>query len=142
MDLFSYYHPITVRYRDLDPQGHVNNAVYLTYIESARLGYYQATGIWQQESGALTGMVVARIEIDYLSSVTLGQAMRVGIRLVGIGNKSLTLDFQIETMPDKTVIARGKSVMVAYDNSVEKSIPFPYDWWEKILKFEEENGKL
>ena len=47
MEQFTYYHPITVRYSDLDPQGHVNNAVYLTYVEIARLGYYEATGIWR-----------------------------------------------------------------------------------------------
>ena len=36
---YTYYHPINVRFADLDPQAHVNNAIYLTYLESARLGY-------------------------------------------------------------------------------------------------------
>jgi acyl-CoA thioester hydrolase len=137
---FSFYHPITVRYADLDPQGHVNNAVYLSYVESARLGYYQATGIWQKDSGALTGMVVAHLDIDYLASITLGMALRVGIRLERIGNKSLTLAFQIESLPEHSVMARGTSVMVAYDNAAQKSIPFPLDWREKIQQFEEQNG--
>ena len=137
---FSYYHPITVRYGDLDPQGHVNNAVYLTYVESARLGYYEATGIWQKDSGALTGMVVAHLDIDYLSPITLGQLIQVGIRLVRIGNKSLTLDFQIEALPEKSLVARGTSLMVAYDNDTQKSRPFPAEWREKILQFTEKNG--
>jgi acyl-CoA thioester hydrolase len=137
---FSYYHPITVRYSDLDPQGHVNNAVYLTYVESARLGYYGATGIWQGDSGSLTGMVVAHLDIDYLASVTLGMALRVGIGLVRIGNKSLTLAFQIEALPDRRIMARGTSVMVAFDNAAQKSRPFPPDWREKIRRYEEQNG--
>lgn len=136
---FYYYHPITVRYGDLDPQGHVNNAVYLTYVESARLGYYEATGIWRQDSGVLTGMVVAHIDIDYLASITLGMAIRVGTRLVRIGNKSLTLAFQMESLPEQSVVARGSSVMVAYDNAAQKSIPFPPDWREKISQYEEQN---
>jgi acyl-CoA thioester hydrolase len=134
---FNYYHPITVRYGDLDPQGHVNNAAYLTYAESARLGYYQATGIWRSDSGVLTGMVVAHIDIDYLAPINLGQEIRVGIRLARIGNKSLTLDFQMDSLPEKNIAARGTSVMVAYDNKAQKSIPFPLEWREKLLKYEE-----
>lgn len=140
IDQFTFYHPITVRYGDLDPQGHVNNAAYLTYVESARLGYYQTTGIWREDSGALTGMVVAHIDIDYLAPITLGQDIRVGIRLARIGNKSLTLDFRIESLPEKKIVARGTSVMVAYDNASKKGIPFPMEWREKILEFEEEYG--
>jgi len=141
MAKFTYYHPIPLRYADLDPQGHVNNAVYLTYVESARLGYYEATGIWQKDSGDLTGMVVAHLDIDYLSPITLGQHIQIGIRLARIGHKSLTLDFQIELLPEGSVVARGKSVMVAYDNAAQSSRPFPADWREKILQFEKQNGK-
>jgi acyl-CoA thioester hydrolase len=132
----TYFHPIIVRYRDLDPQGHVNNAVYLTYLESARLGYYQAVGIWSPNSGAQTGMVVAHIEIDYLASILLGQSIRVGLRLENLGIKSLTLAFIIEDVSTKKPIARGKSVMVAYDNQRDTSIPIPPAWREKISQFE------
>ncbi|MFW5714634.1 MAG: acyl-CoA thioesterase [Brevefilum sp.] len=142
MKKFTFYHPISIRYSDLDLQGHVNNVVYLTYVESARLGYYQATGIWRPDSDKLTGMVVAHNDIDYLSPITLEQKIKVGIGLVGIGKKSLTLAFQIESQLEKSVFARGTSVMVAYDNSAQKSIPFPLEWREKILKFEEQNGAL
>jgi len=41
---FNYYHPIEVRYGDLDPQGHVNNARYLTYFEQARINYIAHLG--------------------------------------------------------------------------------------------------
>ena len=140
MEQFTYYHPINLRYGDLDPQGHVNNAVYLTYVESARLGYYEATGIWRSDSGMLTGMVVAHIDIDYLAPITPGKDIRVGIRLLRIGNKSLTLGFQIESVKEGSVVAKGTSVMVAYDNDAEKSIAFPQEWREMILNYEEKHG--
>jgi len=133
---FTFYHPVTVCYRDLDPQGHVNNAVYLTYLESARLGYYQAVDIWHPNSGAQTGMVVAHIEIDYLAPIFLGQTIQVGLRMEKMGIKSLTLVFIIEDVLTKKSIARGKSVMVAYDNQRESSIPIPAAWREKINQFE------
>lgn len=137
---YTYYHPITVRFADLDAQAHVNNAVYLTYLESARLGYYEKAGIWRHESGMQTGMVVARIDIDYLAPIRFGQAIQVGLRLERMGTKSFTLAFLIETVTGKTPLARGSSVMVTYDSATKQSIPIPSDWREKILKFEEGNG--
>lgn len=133
---YTYYHPITVRYGDLDPQGHVNNAVYLTYLESARLGYYTHSGIWQPDSGAPTGMVVARIEIDYLAPIFFGEQVQVGLRLARLGRKSLSLDFQIEPLASRQAFARGLSVMVAYDNQAEQSILIPQDWRKKLNHFE------
>lgn len=133
---YTYYHPITVRFGDLDPQGHVNNAVYLTYLESARLGYYQRAGIWQPETGVLTGMVVAHIDIDYLAPIFLGQDIQVGIKLSLLGHKSITLEFLMESLPGKIPLARGTSVMVVYDSEAEKSIPIPPEWRNKINQFE------
>jgi len=137
---FTYYHPIIVRYGDLDPQGHVNSAVYLTYLESARLGYYEKVGIWQRDSGMTTGMVVAHIEINYLAPIYLGQSLQVGLRVAHLGTKSITFDFQIEAVSDAKPLADGASVMVAYDNQAEKSIPMPPDWREKITRFEKMDG--
>jgi acyl-CoA thioester hydrolase len=138
---FTYYYPITVRFADLDAQEHVNNAVYLTYLESARLGYYAQTGIWRPESGVLTGMVVAHIDIDYLASITFGQAIQVGLRLDHMGHKSFTLAFQIETTVAHTPMARGTSVMVTIDSMTGESIPIPTDWREKITLFEAQKGE-
>jgi acyl-CoA thioester hydrolase len=133
---FTYYHPITVRFADLDPQAHVNNSVYLTYLESARLGYYEQVGIWGHAAGMKTGMVVAHIDIDYLAPIFFGQAIQVGVRLARLGHKSFTLAFVIETVPGKVPLARATSVMVVYDSTTEQSILVPPDWREKLTFFE------
>ena len=133
---FTYYHPITVRFADLDAQVHVNNAVYLTYLESARLGYYEQAGIWRPENGLLTGMVVAHIDIDYLTPIYFGQTIQVGLRLARMGHKSFTLAFQIETILEHTPLARGTSVMVTIDSNTGTSIPIPDGWRENINQFE------
>lgn len=138
---FTYYHPITVRYGDLDPQGHVNNAVYLTYLESARLGYYEKSGIWVPNSGVTTGMVVARVEIDYLATIRFGEAVQVGVRLGRMGEKSLTFAFQVELVLSCQPAARGVSVMVAYDNAKGQSRPIPLEWREKLNQFEGLDGE-
>jgi len=138
---FIYYHPITVRFADLDAQEHVNNAVYLTYLESARLGYYAKAGIWHPENGPQTGMVVAHIDIDYLVPIHSGQVIQVGLRLERMGNKSFTLAFLIEDVNTHTALARGTSVMVPYDSENKISIPIPTEWRHKITRFEAQNGE-
>ena len=134
--IFKYKHPITVRYADLDPQGHVNNAAYMTYLEAARLGYYERIGIWSPQSGGNTGMVVARAEIDYLAPIVYGQPLQVGVRLEKMGTKSMTFAFQVEAPDGSQTFATGLSVMVAYDNETESSRPIPQEWRDKFLGFE------
>jgi acyl-CoA thioester hydrolase len=138
--MFTYTLPITIRYRDLDPQGHVNNAVYLTYLESARIGYYQQVGIYNPDQTLLTGMVVVRNEIDYLAPIQLGTRLQVGLRVEKLGTKSITFTFQMASEPDGTLLARGKSVMVTYDNEKEQGIPIPPEWREKIIQYEKSKG--
>jgi len=138
--MFTYTLPITIRYRDLDPQGHVNNAVYLTYLESARIGYYQQVGIYHPEDRVLTGMVVVRNEIDYLAPIQLGMKLQVGLRVEKLGTTSITFTFQMKSDPDGTLLARGKSVMVTYDNEKEQGIPIPPEWREKIIQYEKSKG--
>mgnify|MGYP001060247636 CR=1 FL=1 len=133
---FTYYHSITVRYADLDPQGHVNNAAYMTYLEAARLGYYERSGIWSPASGDHTGMVVAHAGIDFLAPIAYGQPLRVGVRLEKMGNKSMVFAFLVEAADGSQVFARGQSVMVAYDNANETSRPIPPEWRKKLSDFE------
>jgi len=136
---FTYYHPITVRYADLDPQGHVNNAAYMTYLEAARLGYYECAGIWSPANGEHTGMVVAHAEIDFLAPIAYGQPLRVGVRLEKMGTKSMIFQFLVEAPDRSRAFARGQSVMVAYDNVNETSRPIPSEWRKKLTEFEGKN---
>lgn len=138
---FAYQHPITVRYADLDPQQHVNNAAVVTYLESARMGYYQASGIWDGQSFDRFGMVVAALHIDYLKPIRFGQTMQVGLSVIHMGNKSLRFRFQVEEPGAELIFARGEIVMVAYDPQIERTIPIPPEWRERIDQFENPGEK-
>ena len=133
---FVFYHPIIVRYADLDPQQHVNNAAYLTYLESARMGYYSESELWNGQSVREIGMVVASLRIDYLKSILFGKKVRVGLMVSHIGNKSIRFQHQIEDAENGDVFARGEFVMVAYDTENERSVRVPEDWRKKIAQFE------
>src|SRR5439155_25987713 len=86
-------HEEQVRFRDLDPMGHVNNAVFLTYLEQARVAFFA-------QAGAATGlkdmnMIVARVEIDFKAPVRLGQEVEVSVRASRFGTKSFDLEYEL-----------------------------------------------
>jgi acyl-CoA thioester hydrolase len=134
---FTYYHPIHVRYADLDTLLHVNNVAIMQYVETARTGYYRTTGIWDGTMSGGFGMVVASVHIDYLVSIQFDDQVRVGIRTAHVGGKSLRLQFQVESADGDTAFARGETVMVAYNHAENKSRRVPQDWREKLAAFEQ-----
>ncbi len=70
---YKFYYPIQIRYSDLDPQWHVNNARFLSFIESARLAYIQHLNLWDGKSFRDLGLIVADAHLVYLKPIELGQ---------------------------------------------------------------------
>ena len=123
-----FTHTEQVRFRDLDPMGHVNNAVFLTYIEQARFAVLA-------DAGAATGlgemnMIVARIEIDFRAPVELGQELEIAVRASRFGTKSFDLDYELRV--DGELVAEAKSVQVAYDYERGEPVPLPERWRERL----------
>ena len=79
---FRFHHPVELRFRDLDALGHVNNAVYLTYMESARMAWWMKVSRCYDLSGL--GMILARTEIDYRSPAVFGDRLVVGVRCASL----------------------------------------------------------
>jgi acyl-CoA thioester hydrolase len=136
MPSFRYYHPIEVRYGDLDPQGHVNNARYLTYMEQARISYIQQLGLWQGDSFLDVGVILADAQVIFKESIQYGQPLRVGVRVSRLGVKSLTMEYQIEDSGDGRALATGATVLVAYDYRRGRSLPLPDDWRRILTEYE------
>ena len=113
---------IQVRFSDLDVMGHVNNSVYLSYFEMARVHYFaKILGLkwdWNRY-----GIILVRNEIDYIYPIILHQKPLIYINLESIGNKSFTLSYEIKV--DDNIVTKGKSVMVSFDSVQSKSIPIP-----------------
>ena len=123
-----FIHTERARFRDVDAMGHVNNAVFLTYIEQARFAFLA-------EIGAAAGIedtnrIVVRIEIDYKAPVRLGEEVEIAVRPSRIGTKSF--DFEYVLRVDGEIVAEAKSVLVAYDHELGKAIVIPDDLREKL----------
>ena len=120
--LFS--HRIEVRFRDCDPLGHVNNAVYLTYLEQARLFYWRSLWGFGEDHTSEPGVIMARAEIDYRLPARYGQTLEVRIDLAAIGRTSFTYDYEVLDDQGRTV-ASARTVQVMYDYAAAKPVPIP-----------------
>lgn len=118
--------------------GHVNNANYLTYIELARVKYFEDVVGTDKKWSQQVGIILARIEIDYKAPVFLHDTVFVYTRCSRIGNKSLTLDWLIvrEKQNQEEVVAQGNAVLVCYDYTHEKTIAIPDEQRKAIERFE------
>ena len=136
MSEFKFYSPLQIRYGDIDPQWHVNHAHMVTFIETARFNFIQSLGIFDGESYFDLGWIVADVHVTFLAPITLTQKIRVGVRVAKLGNKSMTLEYQIEDESTGHVLTTAETVMVHYDYHTHTTQPIPEEWCEKIAAHE------
>jgi acyl-CoA thioester hydrolase len=136
MNEFHFCHAIEVRYGDLDPQGHVNNASYLTYLEQARIAYIQHLGLWPSSSFLDIGIILADAHLTFRAPILFGQPVHVGVRVARLGNKSLVMEYRLEDGQTGQELASGSTVLVTYDYRRGQTTPIPPDWREAITQFE------
>ena len=140
MSDFRFFHPIEVRYGDLDPQGHLNNAKYLTYFEAGRINYFTHLGIFTPGQSFMdVNVILAEARITFLAAVEYGTPVKVGVRTSKMGNKSMTVDQNIVHAETGEVLATGQVILVAYDYHAKKSVPISDEMREKISTFERLN---
>jgi len=140
---FAHRHEVEVRLSDTDAMGHVNNARYLTYVEIARVAYYeQVTGnaLPIGAPGAEEGMILAEIRVTYRSPAFYGETLTVETRVERIGRSSFGMVHRI-TAPESRygsarLVAVADSVLVSYDYADEKPIPVPDEWRTAMEAFE------
>jgi len=133
--------PIEIRFADFDMLSHVNNAKFLTYLEEARIEYFNvvitrsAVDWWQE------GMILARMEIDFRKPITGYKNYFVYIRCSRLGNKSFDFNYVMtqEENDSVEVIAEAKSVMVCFDYDKNQTVEIRADWREKVKSFEVTN---
>ena len=128
MEGFPFVHHERVRYRDLDAFGHVNNAVYLTYLEEGRNAFLAHLGLVR--GVADIRMILARTEIDFRSPLRLGEEVEIGVRPGRLGNKSFDLEYELRS--GGRVVAAAKVVLVTYDYERSAPIPVPDEWRERM----------
>jgi acyl-CoA thioester hydrolase len=133
MEGFRFVHAQEVTFRDLDVFGHVNNAVYLTYLENARIGYLRE--VLSIESFEDLLVILGKVRIDFRSRASLGEVLEIGARVSRIGTKSFDLDHEVRG-PDARLVAVASTTLVTFDYRGDSTMPVPDLWRERIESFE------
>lgn len=128
---FLFLTSIRVQFRDVDSMGHVNNAVYLSYLESARMDFYEH--VFGPDGFDRFPYIIAEVTVKYLRPAYLRQWLEVGIRVSHIGNKSFRYQYVVRDKQSGETIAQAESVQVMYDYKEKKSLPVPQAWRDTIL---------
>jgi acyl-CoA thioester hydrolase len=122
-----------VRFRDVDVLGHVNNAVYFTYMETAR------TEFWIHVFGTASlhelSFIVARAECDFKAPAHFGDEIEVSVWTSSIGNSSFIWDYEIKNEKNGELLASGKTIQVYYNHKTKQSSPVPPDIKEKLISW-------
>lgn len=129
---------IPVQFRDLDCMGHVNNAVYFSYMEQARVAFcdqFPEIDFRNPQNRTGKSLILANISCDFKIPVEMGQLVEVRIAIPRIGNSSFDIAYELRLAKSETIVAIGKSVQVYYDYAAGKSLPLP----EHLRKLLEKN---
>ena len=116
-----FEYELEVQFRDCDPMGHVNNAVYLTYLESARFAWWRS--VFGPNGLEEHGVILAHTEIDYRKPALPGDRLLVRLRVEKIGRSSFGVGYEIVNAKTRELVAEARSVQVAYDYSQGRSVP-------------------
>ena len=125
MEGFDFVHGETVRFRDVDAMGHVNNAVFLTYLEEARIAYLLPFG------ADVSNMILARVEIDFRAPLRSGDRLEIGVRPAGLGTKSFKLEYEVRS--GNALAAEAKTVLVSFDYESGRAVDVPQTWREALV---------
>jgi acyl-CoA thioester hydrolase len=135
--------PVQVRWRDMDALGHVNNAVYVTYLELARIAYVRALVGADAQIDRGTPLpvgfqfILAEVNLKYRYPATLGDQLVVHVWVSSVGRKSWVFDYRITDENAGRLFAEGCTTQVWYDYAAGASRSLPE---EVIFKMEQLQG--
>ncbi len=131
---FQFSWPIRVRFAEVDVQGVVYNAHYLTYFDVAITEYMRGLGHLTTVATAKEGASeqVVRSVVEYKAPIMLDQAIEVCVRVARIGRTSLTFLLEIHPQGEDRLLATGEIVWVNSDRKAQKAVPFPADLTARI----------
>ncbi len=126
--------PLRPRFRDTDAMGHINNAVYVTYLEVARQEYWRA--FRGEADYRVVPFILARVEVDFVSEALLRETLELCIRCPYVGGKSFGFDYEIREQSSQRLVVRARSVQVFYDYAAKRSVPCPPEMRARLETFE------
>ena len=126
-DQFWFFHPFRVRYSEIDGQGVLFNAHYLTFYDTAITEFFRALGYDQYADAQKTGMDfhVVKAVIEYKAPIRFDWELDVGVRVARLGTSSLVFELAIFQKEQTDLLATGEIVWVNTDQTTHRPAPIP-----------------
>ena len=124
-DQFSFWAEVEVRWGDMDAQGHVNNAVYFTYCETARIKLLRSIGVQGRSGGAAQGPTLVTTSCDFKQQVRYPTTLDIGVRVERVGQRSFELSYGMFRQGTDEFVAVARSVNAWVDFAQERAVPLP-----------------
>ena len=122
---FDYWSPIYTRWRDMDSLGHLNHAIYLGYMETARVDVYTQLGFTGIRKDMDESTILGSMDVHYLSQVKHPSSLDVGHRICRVGSKSFDFLAAIFRENEEEPVCSALFKMVAFNYDLNKAIPVP-----------------
>lgn len=131
---FTVTHALVPRFRDTDAMGHVNNAVYVTYLEVARQEYWRA--LERETDYGRVPFILAHVSVDFRAEALVHETLEIAVRCEWIGSKSFGFSYRIRERESRRLVVEATSVQVCYDYGEKRSIPVPEGLRRKLEALE------
>ncbi|MDY6821706.1 MAG: thioesterase family protein [Deferribacterota bacterium] len=135
---FNFLHTLRVRYAEIDGQGIVFNANYLIYISVAIMEYFRNLGFDYKEfaKNQEFDLALVKITLEYISPAFFDDIIEVGVKVVGFGNKSFNIHYEMFRNHQDDPIFKADAIYVNFNTKLKKAQPVPDEIKEKVNKFE------
>jgi len=131
---FTVTHDIVPRFRDTDAMGHVNNAVYITYLEVGRQVYWST--LERNSDYRKVPFILAHVTCDFRSEALLTEVLEQGLRCEWIGGKSFAFRYEIREKVSGRVVVEASTIQVCYDYVAKRSVSMPAELRRRLEAFE------
>lgn len=134
-----FTHVLRPRFSDIDVYGHVNNAVYLTYLEEARVAFGESVGLRRLYSRACS-TIVAHADIDYKAPAFHGDELHITVQTGNVGRSSFEYLYAVQRPTTSTRIAVGRTVQVCFNFELDAVVRVPEEWRRLLQAHQESTG--
>ena len=114
---------------DMDAYQHINNAVYFTYFEIARMAYFEKIGVSQYKEQHNIGPILASTKADFKAPLKYPDTINIAAKITNLASKKLSMQYSIHSQTLNNIVAQGEALIVYFDYTNGKSCEIP----EKIV---------
>lgn len=135
--MFRHQCTVEIRFVDIDAFGHVNNAHHLSYVEHARVKYFNELIGWDWDWNS-DGIILAKAEVKYIRPILFTDVLHIQTRCARIGGKSMELEYRLLKYgnDEPILLAEANTIVVAYDYAAKSTVQVPEVWKKAILAYE------